>query len=313
MKVAAGLTPAWQQILVFEGFRVGAVNRALEAHWCASGKVLNAGIALHRLGGPSRTVSLVGGMPRESIERELAQLGVPCRWVASKGTTRCCTTLLERRGGETAMTELVENARPLGAGEYDDFLRAYEEEASGCRAAVLTGSLPEGTPRRFYRDLLERTPPNARAVIDARGEELLLALEREPFLVKPNREELGRTFGGAIGTDGELRDAVGELHRRGARWAVISQGKDDLWISSRKGEFYRIRTPRVPAVNPIGCGDCLAAGIAWGLGEGREVLESVRLGVAAAVQNVQDLLPSRLDLPEVEKVAARLEVERLPA
>ena len=45
MILSAGLTPAWQQILVFDGFRYGEVNRAAEAVWCASGKVFNAGIA----------------------------------------------------------------------------------------------------------------------------------------------------------------------------------------------------------------------------------------------------------------------------
>ena len=39
MIVAAGLTPAWQQILRFDALRLGEVNRAVEAHWCASGKV----------------------------------------------------------------------------------------------------------------------------------------------------------------------------------------------------------------------------------------------------------------------------------
>ena len=58
--LSAGLTPAWQQILVFEGFRYGEVNRAAEVHWCASGKVFNAGIGAARLGGPSLTLAVVG-------------------------------------------------------------------------------------------------------------------------------------------------------------------------------------------------------------------------------------------------------------
>jgi len=309
VNLAAGLTPAWQQILVFDEFRIGEVNRARDSRWCASGKVINAGIALHRLGGASRTIALAGGLPRGAIERELADLGVPARIVPSSATTRVCTTILDRSGGNLSMTELVENARPMGPGEYEEFLRAYTEEAADAKAAVLTGSLPAGTPARFYRELLERTA--GKAVVDARGEELLLALELEPFLVKPNREELGRTVGRTIGSEGDLIDAAGELHRRGAWWCAISAGKDPLVVTSREGARYRLRPPRVPAANPIGCGDCLAAGIAWGLGEGRDVIDAVRLGMGAAAQNVQDLLPSRLDLPSVEALAREVEVERL--
>jgi fructose-1-phosphate kinase PfkB-like protein len=83
MILSAGLTPAWQQIMVFPQFRCGQVNRACEVHWHAQGKVLNAGIAAHHLGGPSLTLSLLGGPPLEQIERELAELGVPRRWIVT--------------------------------------------------------------------------------------------------------------------------------------------------------------------------------------------------------------------------------------
>jgi tagatose 6-phosphate kinase len=317
LNLAVGLTPAWQHILVFDRFRVDAVNRARESHWVSSGKVLNVGIALHRLGGPSKTIALVGGDPLASIEREFSSLGVPHRWVPSSAATRVCTTILdfgigsERReagDGRLQMTELVENARPMGPGEYEAFVRAYEEEVPAATVVVLTGSLPDGTPARFYRDLLERT--RCPAVLDIRGEELRLALELEPFVVKPNREELGKTIGREIKTDAELRDGVRELHRRGARWVVVSQGRGTLWVSSRDGDSYRLRPPVVEAVNPIGCGDCLAAGIAWGIGRGMDVAEAVRIGVGAAVQNVQDLLPSRVDPDTVAGIARRIPIER---
>ena len=64
MIVAAGLSPAWQQILLFDRFATGAVNGATEAHWCGSGKVLNVGISLSQLGAECRTIALLGG-PRE--------------------------------------------------------------------------------------------------------------------------------------------------------------------------------------------------------------------------------------------------------
>ena len=56
MILTAGLTPAWQHVLVFDAFTPGAVNRAREVHWCASGKVLNAARGLHHLGGPAERI-----------------------------------------------------------------------------------------------------------------------------------------------------------------------------------------------------------------------------------------------------------------
>ncbi|MCL4195358.1 MAG: hypothetical protein KJZ87_26705, partial [Thermoguttaceae bacterium] len=84
MILSAGLTPAWQQILVFDAFRYGEVNRAREAHWCASGKVFNAGIAAHHLGGASLTLALVGGPPLREVTRDFDELGVPHRWIETQ-------------------------------------------------------------------------------------------------------------------------------------------------------------------------------------------------------------------------------------
>ena len=51
MILVTGLTPAWQQIYLFDSFQTGEVNRAQQAWQCASGKNLNVGYALKQLSG----------------------------------------------------------------------------------------------------------------------------------------------------------------------------------------------------------------------------------------------------------------------
>jgi tagatose 6-phosphate kinase len=292
--VAAGLTPAWQQIMRFDRLRVGEVNRARDVHWCASGKVLNVGVALAHLGGPCETIALVGGPPREQIAREFSSLGIRARWVEAHWSTRVCTTILDLEAG--LATELVENAGPVTAGELDEFRATYEQAVAGAELAILTGTLPRGAPPRFFRELLAQT--RCRAVLDIRGQELLETLECRPFLVKPNREELAGSLGRGLETDAQIRDALRELNDRGAAWAVVTHGAEPVWASSQN-TFYRFECPTVDVVNPIGSGDCLAAGIGWGLARGMEPVEAIRLGMAAAAENVRQLLPARLDPAQV--------------
>ena len=64
-------------------------------------------------------------------------------------------------------------------------------------------------------------------------------------------------------------------------------------------------------VNPIGCGDCLAAGIAVALSEGADMVDAVRFGMAAAAQNATDLLPARLDQLSVSEEAGLVRVKSL--
>jgi tagatose 6-phosphate kinase len=328
--LAAGLSPAWQQILTLADLKIGEVNRAREVHWCASGKVLNVGLALHHLARTAadgrlrdcqlqiencklqidhdavaaRILAVVGGLTGEAIRREFAGLAVSARWIETQSPTRVCTTLLVAATGVT--TELVENARPIADDELTRFREAYREEASTAEVVVLTGSFPVGTPPTLYRDLITATP--GRVVLDAQGEPLLAALQSRPFVVKPNREELGNTLGRPLETDDQLHAAMRELCRRGATWVVVSQGKERVWIASER-EIVSAKPPQVAVVNPIGCGDCLAGGIAFGLACGENMPDAVLTGMAAAADNVGQLLPARLDRQRVETLRQDLQFE----
>jgi 1-phosphofructokinase family hexose kinase len=290
MILAAGLTPAWQQILEVDSLQWGAVNRARAAHWCASGKVLNAGRALHSLGADSRTLCVLGGNTGRNMADEFASGGAAARWIETAAPTRVCTTILNQATSET--TELVENAAPLTEQELNAFKQAFREESAAADVVILTGSLPQGTPTDYCRRLLSSV--TCRVILDIRGPELISVLQLRPFLVKPNRHELAATLGRSIDTKADLLAAMRELNRRGAEWVVVTNGPDEVLASSEEDTF-GLQPPTVATVNPIGCGDCLAAGLAVGLVEGRSIEVALRFGMASAAHNAEQLLPSRLD------------------
>lgn len=306
MILAAGLTPAWQQVLLFETLRLGEVNRAASAHWCASGKVLNAARALHHLGAPSRALTVVGGAAGAALRHDCDRLGLATRLLEVAAPTRICTTLLESARHQA--TELVENAHPVAADAREAFARAYVEEAAAAAVVVLIGSLPPGTPGAFYRDLALRTP--GQVVLDARGEELLLALAAQPFLVKPNRGELAQTLGRTLGTEVEVFAAMHELRRRGAAWVVVTDGAEPIRVCGPGGD-YRMQPPPVEVLNPIGCGDCMAAGIAAALDRGLEPLGAVCFGVATAADKLARPLPGAVDPAHVGALARQVVVTQV--
>lgn len=292
MILVAGLTPAWQQIAVLDRLRIGEVNRAREVHWCASGKVLNVGLALTQLGADLRTLSLVGsGAAGEATRRDMASLGVDVRWIESHAPQRVCTTLLDRESGQT--TEIVENSPTVTATELDAFVSAFAEEAASAEVefVVLTGSLPVGTPRDFYSMLLRRT--SAKAILDIRGPELFYALSLRPFLIKPNREELSHTIGRPLENDVDVWKAMRELRDRGAEWVVVTNGPHEVFAVNGD-DRWRFAPQKVDVVNPIGCGDCFTAGIAWSLQQGNEMRPAIGSGMAASGLNATQLLPARI-------------------
>jgi tagatose 6-phosphate kinase len=293
--LAAGLTPAWQQIMRFTHLDRGEVNRAAEVHWCASGKAINVGMALAALGASSHTLSPAGGWSGQAMRDEFAQRRIPATWTPSKAPTRICTTLLNDADGSS--TELVENAASLTEAELDAFQGTYRQLSSQASVAVLTGSLPTGTPPTFYQTLLRSTP--CPAVLDVRGPELLAALECRPRVVKPNRAELALSVGRSLDDRAAVLAAMRELIERGAQSVVVTHGTAAIWVMEN-ARVWELTPPEVaPVVNPIGCGDCLAAGIAAGLARGDALLDAVRFGVAMASDNVTQLLPARLSSERV--------------
>ena len=296
MILVAGLTPAWQQIMRFDSFRPGEVNRASEVHWCASGKVLNVGVALAHLGAQSLTLAPLGGTARDAIEREFAALKVDRHWIEVAAPTRVCTTILDSATGRT--TELVENAVALTTAELRRYAEAFASQARVATFVILTGSLPAGTAANYYRELAAGV--GCPIIADVRGAELVELLPLRPLVVKPNREELAATVERNLAKDADLHDAMRQINDSGAGWVVVTDGARPAWVRG-EGRLYRLEPPRGAAVNPIGAGDCLAAGIAWGCERGLELPQAVALGMAAAAENVAELLPARLDPGAVER------------
>ncbi|HEY5310978.1 MAG TPA: PfkB family carbohydrate kinase, partial [Pirellulales bacterium] len=111
------------------------------------------------------------------------------------------------------------------------------------------------------------------------------------------------TLGRPLKTDAELIDGMRQLNRAGAAWVVVTAGKRPVWMTSAD-KVLRFETPAVTHVeNPIGCGDCMAAGIAYGLALGRRPEDAVSLGMAAAADNLAHVLPARVQRNEVLRLA----------
>jgi len=306
MILVVGLSPAWQQILVFDSILRGEVNRASEAHWCASGKVLNVGFACRALGADVKVLTLFGGATGDLAQQQCRKAGMDLEVIRTEAATRVCTTLLERDSG--TVTELVENAPTVPSADAEAFAQRFFAIVGHADVVVFTGSLPQGIPSTYYRDLLRQT--RVPAILDVRGKELESCLPLLPWLVKPNREELAKTLGRPLPDEHTLHAGMKDLLNQGAQRVLISQGSQSLCY--RDPDNQRVfPTPSVTVMNPIGCGDSLAAGIAVGTQRGWSIEQSINLGIAAAAANATELLPARFSRSAVESQISGLET--LPA
>ncbi|WP_437192807.1 1-phosphofructokinase family hexose kinase [Planctomicrobium sp. SH527] len=305
MILAAGLSPAHQQTLTFDSLQLGEVNRATKSVWCASGKVINVAMGAHTLGVATTLLTSVGGLSGEVIEQEIEDAGIKAAWVRTVEPMRVCTTLLTANG---RATELVENTRDTSEQTIAEFVERTRTYANVADVVVLTGSLPGNAPPETFAKIVRNTP--RRFILDFRGPALQFCLPLSPFLVKPNRAELESTIGQSLNSTDEILNAMRRLNDGGAAWVVVSDGERGLYVTSEDSAF-RLVPSMVKTVNPIGCGDSLAAGIACELYKGKEVVEAVRFGMGAAANNAEQLLPARLNLERSQELADLVEVQEI--
>jgi tagatose 6-phosphate kinase len=293
MILVVGLSSVWQRTLFFKGFHLGEVNRAGRVLETASGKGVNVARVATTLGLPARVLTVAGGRRGRLFARALRADGVPARIIPADGETRLCQTLV---AGDV-VTEVVEESPALSQSEVRAVVSTFRASLRRAQAVVFSGTVPRGCGDDFYARLARRARKcGVPFVVDTQGTQLLRVVGEGPILVKINSREL------AAATGKEQREAgVAELLKLGAQRVVITDGPRGAWAADSQGQWH-VRAPRVTAVNPIGSGDAMLAGLLVGLVRGSGLQEALQFGVVCGAANA---------LTETSGVVRRGDVRRL--
>ena len=308
MIICLGQTPTVQRTMVFGHVTLDSVNRATEVVEYASGKSINCARVIHTLGHPVLCLGLVGGARGSFIEQDLDSIGVAHRFTSAVAATRLCTTVVDHAARNA--TELVQEAPPATPAEVMALLAELGTVIADAELLVLSGTLAPGSPHDFYGQCVRLAAgAGLRTIVDAAGPALLAAAEAGASVLKPNRDELARTLGVSTATDQDLAAAIDQLHQRGAKWVVLTDGPRGTLAASVEGR-YRISTVPVQAVNAIGSGDAFAAGLAVALARGESLPEAAAYASAAGSANALTLRAGQVSAQQVQLLRKRVTVER---
>ena len=122
---------------------------------------------------------------------------------------------------------------------------------------------------------------NVKIVVDATKNLLVQALKYNPFLIKPNNEELGEIFGVEIHTKEDAYVYGKKLKEMGAQNVLVSMGKIGAALIDEAGQEYFIKSPEGKRVNTVGSGDSMVAGFIAGFLKYNNYNDALRMGVSA--------------------------------
>lgn len=270
-------SPAIDYYVKCDSLVTGETNRAESEVIHAGGKGINVSVMLKNLGIRSVAMGCIAGFTGEALNSMVRHYGVTADFVKVEGTSRINIKLMSR-GVESELNGQGPVISAAAINKIVARLKRVEDGSTVVFAGILPACMPQDTYRKILEELKDR-PLNI--VLDTSGELLLSALIYKPFLIKPNRDELGRLFGVTVGDIDEVFLYARKLREMGARNVIVSLGADGACMISEDGGEYYLPAPSGRLVSSVGSGDSLVAGFLAGLSFYGDYLSAFRLGVAA--------------------------------
>ena len=270
------LNPALDYVITVNHFAQGKVNRTASEAIVYGGKGINVSALLAALGFESVALGFVAGFTGEEIRRGVKTLGFASDFITvKKGMSRINVKM--RSDEETE----INGAGPVIEAEDVNALMEKLSFLDTGDVLVLSGSIPAAVDSDIYRRIMAMLKGRGvLTVVDAEKKLLEEVLEYRPFLIKPNKQELGQMFNREFTDESEMIDCARQLQKRGAVNVLVSMAGDGAILISEDGEVFRQDVCKGKVVNSVGAGDSMVGGFLAGYLETGDYAYALRLGTA---------------------------------
>lgn len=308
--LTVSLNAAVDVTYLVDEFAVGKINMVRELTRVAGGKANNVARVVASLGQRVTATGFASGAAGGFIQEDLRRNGIEADFEESSGENRTCISLVDPVG--RTLTEVREKGPELTAEEADRFISRYIHLLDQAELVIISGSLPPGIPADYYRRLVSLAYRKAyiRSIVDASGQALKQVLAAQPYMVKPNLEELEEWAGTPLLTEAAILAAATRLTEAGPLVVGVSLGADGLLLVSPQGAW-RAVPPAVDAVNTVGCGDSLVAGFAVGLMQGLSAEEILQLAVGCGTANALTRPVGEVRPADLQRLRPQVKVTRI--
>ncbi|MFC2947890.1 1-phosphofructokinase [Virgibacillus sediminis] len=267
-------TPSIDYTTYLAEFEAGRLNRAEDVYYYPGGKGINVSRVLNRLDTDSVALGFAGGFTGEYLKQFLNNEGIQTEFTDTGENTRINVKIKAKNE-----TELNGPSPEIQNHQLDSLL----EKVTMMKEDdwfVLAGSLPSSIPADFYEKLTNACrKKGVRFVLDTSGPALGSLLSTNPFLIKPNSEELGDLFGTSITSKRQAAHYAKKLVDDGITYVIVSMGGEGAILVSKEGTW-TAESPRGKAVNTVGAGDSMVAGFLASFQKNGNAEEAFRFGVA---------------------------------
>ncbi|MFC5469567.1 1-phosphofructokinase [Cohnella suwonensis] len=304
--ITVTLNPALDKTVTIERFEYGGLNRIKEMRTDAGGKGINVAKVLKNFEVNASAMGFAAGYQGQVIRDKLETLGIRSVLTEAEGETRVNLKVVDESTRQT--TELNEPGFTVDGALLEQFQKALKSGAEETSIIVLGGSLPPGTPRDYYRSLIEiANTQGIRTVLDADGDALALGIEASPFAIKPNIHELEALLGDTFDSTERLIGAARTLIDGGIEYVLVSMGAEGSLLVNRH-EAVRASPFPITPVSTVGAGDSMVAALVYSFLHGKSFEDTARWTSAAGTITASKPGTQVCTLQEVEQSVQLVEL-----
>ena len=269
--------PAVDLVIQVPNCQLGTLNRSMGEEYVAGGKGINMSIVLKRLGIDNIATGFLGGFSGKYIEEFLKKEGIIPQFISVEGTTRINVKVK----GEVE-TEINAAGPTVDVEKFQRLMNYFKEVLQEGDVVFLAGNAAPGLDESSYVEIAKLCHARGvKLVLDTTKESLLACLPYQPFMIKPNQQELEELFGVNIQTQDEMLNYGFQLREKGARNVLISCGGEGAFLVRETGQVLISNTPKGTLVNSVGAGDSMLAGFMAKFIETSDYKKSLKQGAAS--------------------------------
>ncbi|WP_336038751.1 1-phosphofructokinase [Acinetobacter calcoaceticus] len=288
------LNPAIDVTIQLNELQVGEVNRQESVEIHAAGKGLNIAQVLKDLGHEVIVSGFLGTTNRQIFDNHFKEAQFQPEFIYIEGETRQNIKIAEHSG---RMTDL--NGKGFLVSEQDkkNLFQKIEMILPQVEVVAIAGSLPQGFSVDELKQLIKLIQGQGKKVaLDTSGKALVAAIECQPWMIKPNTDELVESYQLPAATYAEQKKLFENL--AGIEHVVISMGEDGVnWLHNIHP--LHAKAPKVVVKSTVGAGDSLLAGMIHGLMNGFSAEETLKTATAIASHAVTQI---GFRIPNAEKL-----------
>lgn len=295
------LNPSIDFYIYLNDLKVGSINRSQAHEFVAAGKGINVSKMLSIFHTPSVCIFPKGGFSGEFLEEELNKdKYIKLRTVEIEGQNRINVKVRHQQE-----TDINTSGPKLSEKEQEGLLELLNDVETDDTVVI------SGTVQNDLIDFVKKiadgvNQKKGKVVLDVPNLNLKQIIECQPYLIKPNKEELINLFENKYSFKETIEKVKEIVNKSQIKSLLISLGEDGaMYLDSSKQ--FTVKAPKVEVVNTVGAGDSMLATMVGCLQKGKSVEESMKFAVACGSGCVASkTLPT---IEEIEHIVKEVIVE----